>query len=347
MLHSQPMPVPASGEIYPVLVSGAYSHLLHAFVDEVRTVKSSFYDYLARIDRCHVIEVGHYRSKGKTCHEFVALTMRYMEPETGAPFTRYFRLDRYRAEDKSSEKGSVVTKSTQSLEITSSLSLDYQNWDKVLVSHELVHDTLGIMKNNYQEVRKFTIQPGTLPIIDALVLAHTLSVMFGSYTMLVRMCQYWATNLFLVLKAVVGHKEQVGVTVVKGVAFSSAGKFRNLTLVDIDTGCAKAEFFAGDRCGLRDLYKWKPRDEIPQEIRDQADGLVKASTGGSIASFAEAEAANVENVFTANRVYKDALTSLERLRSEIRSTCKKNYDRNHAYIQSLDGGSQLDFNPVP
>ncbi|KAH7100936.1 hypothetical protein BKA62DRAFT_209748 [Auriculariales sp. MPI-PUGE-AT-0066] len=317
--HHEPMPT--STEIFPVLASTPYKASTCALLSVIRSVTSGLPDYNTKIDQCFVVRVGHYRSSSDNSHELVALTMEYSGPGL-EPVRRYLRLDRTR--DSKHDKGWLPTVSRDVFQASTSPSQPYTSNDGVYISDRLTDDHRGIMDKDYKLVRAFEVERGTLPIIDALVLANTLSNMFKRYTILVQMCQLWAANYLLVLKAVVEHRQDGDVSIVVGPALKSAGKFRNVTMVDINVG--KAYFGRGQRDQKR-LFDMKRTEVDSPKVQAEVNIVLEASTGGPIKSEVADQAPSSNNDFTANTVYKAAQIDAAELRREITAKVKANNER--------------------
>ncbi|KAH7100932.1 hypothetical protein BKA62DRAFT_705346 [Auriculariales sp. MPI-PUGE-AT-0066] len=332
--------MPTTTEVFPVLASTTYRASICALLSVICGVTSGMPDYDTHIDQCSVIRVGHYRCSSDNSHELVALTMEYSAPDL-EPELRYLRLDRTR--DSKHDKGWFPTISREVVQASTSISQSYTSNDGVYISDRLTDDHRGIMGKDYKLVRAFEVERGTLPIIDALVLADTLSNTFKRYTILVQMCQFWAANYVLVLKAVVEYNQHGNVSIVNGPALKSAGKFRNVTMVNIITG--KAYFGRGQR-DLERLFEMKPSDADFPKVQAEVESVVEASTGGPIESEVADQVQSSNSDFTANTIYRAAKNAAAELRMEMKAKIKAINERNAAaYVRFL--ANQVPHNPAP
>ncbi|KAH7100908.1 hypothetical protein BKA62DRAFT_208865 [Auriculariales sp. MPI-PUGE-AT-0066] len=197
------------------------------------------------------------------------------------------------------------------------------------------------MGKDYELIRTFEVRSGTLQIIDALVLANTLSKMFERYTLHVQMCQFWAANLVLILKAVIEHEEKGEVIFNGGPALNSGGKFGGIPMVDINTGKA---LFGKSQRDLKQLFELKWNQSISPEMQAEANNLLATSTGGRIeAEVADQTASN--NDLTANKVYKTAQNDAAELRQQIQDKLADNLRQVAEYVRLHP--TQFPHNPAP
>ncbi|KAH7100939.1 hypothetical protein BKA62DRAFT_705378 [Auriculariales sp. MPI-PUGE-AT-0066] len=298
-----------SNTIFPVLTTNPYRGSIGGILQLILDVHSSLLDYDEQIDRCFVTHVGHYRSTSHDSHELVALTMDYSLSD-GTKERRYLHLDRTSTLQQGQRFFSMLTPFFRA---PTSLN------DKVsvFISDRLVDDSRGIIGNEYQLVRTFEVRSGTLPIIDALVLADTLSKMVESYTLHIEMCQFWAANLVLILKAVVEYRQN--------------GDIRNIRIVDIDTG--KALFGVG-RGEMMRLFMLQSIGPIFREKQAEVNKLRATSTGGPIvAEVADQAPVSNDNDLTANTVYRRAQKHAAELRQEIKDKLAVNRWPNAEFAQ--------------
>ncbi|KAH7100941.1 hypothetical protein BKA62DRAFT_705384, partial [Auriculariales sp. MPI-PUGE-AT-0066] len=294
-LHRYPMPVPTRMSIFPLLMPTATAQSLRELLEQIGLVNSPLLDYPKKIDECFVTQVGQYRcQKSNSAHELVVLTMEFMDLRTGDVFKRHFRLE------GAWKGGKLFSMSRQSV------------LDQVQTSDELIDDTHGIMKSEYELVREFAVSRGTLPVIDALVLGDTLSELSERYT----------------IRAVVAYKEGKNAVVNDGPGLRLAGTFRGMRLVDINTG--RAIFSNEKQSDLRDFVKWKACEPPSPQAEEVAKSLAQAPIGGSITSAAAEQVAEgqIGSDLTTNMVYQIAKRSAAELRHKVRSKCVENYERN-------------------
>ncbi|KAH7100929.1 hypothetical protein BKA62DRAFT_209666 [Auriculariales sp. MPI-PUGE-AT-0066] len=335
--HGETMPT--SIEVFPVLATTPYRGSIGEILHYIRGVTSSLLDYDMHIDQCFVTHIGHYRCTSNTSHELVALTMDYSVSD-GTKETRYLRLDRTR--DSKHDKGWLSMVSRDAVHVASSPCQSFDSNDSVYISDHLVEDTRGIMGKDYKLIRTFEVRSGTLPIIDALVLANTLSNIFERYTMHIQMCQFWAANLVLILKAVVEYRQNGDVTFSHGPALKSAGKFGSLQMVDINTGRA---LFGGSQRDLKQLFELKWTQSISPEMQAEANNLLATSTGGPIVAEVADQAPASNNDLTANTVYRTAQNDAAQLRQQIKDKLAFNLRQNAEIARRRT--VQVPHNPAP
>ncbi|KAH7100914.1 hypothetical protein BKA62DRAFT_705270 [Auriculariales sp. MPI-PUGE-AT-0066] len=297
--------------IYPVLDSTLISANVQEFLNLISQVHSHRIDYLKQLDSCLVSRVSHYRLDAQG-HEVVVLHMVYSSAGNSSN-ARYFRLERFRDDPPNRESLAC------SIDLATSPSRTIERLDTVFVSDALQGGAYELLSPKYQIVREFDIPPGTLTILEALVIAQTLSDLSNRYTLFVHMCQFWAVNLFLIIKAVVNSRNLQQVTLTDGPAINTAGTFRGLRLVEVNTGRATADFLRCDDKSLRALCKSKSTVEFEaiKKVWSQASSL---ELGGPLTSAHPARngTASDDDIST-NAVYHTAQMNLDAWKVKIRA----------------------------
>ncbi|KAH7100912.1 hypothetical protein BKA62DRAFT_208922 [Auriculariales sp. MPI-PUGE-AT-0066] len=156
--------------------------------------------------------------------------------------TRYFRLDRY--QDETHRQGAENTASRmseQTVDRCISSLRSYLRRDQIKVSDTLYDDT-GVLRGDYELVREFDVPCGCLTILEALVVANSISDVSPRYTVLIHTCQFWAINLFLTLRTIVTRRELRIPEERTGSQLSHGGRVHGVRFVDMDSGNATAAF---------------------------------------------------------------------------------------------------------
>ncbi|KAH7100926.1 hypothetical protein BKA62DRAFT_771161 [Auriculariales sp. MPI-PUGE-AT-0066] len=189
MHFSSQMPVQC--EIFPVLTQSRITAPISSFLRLIEGVHSPLPDFQKALSSCYVTDISQYRCN-KTAHEVVIVRMKYSGVDVDAPdthTTRYYRFDRFREQSRQREPDNGFSKLIeQTVEGSISSLKSYQRHDQVKVSDELINDALGVLSTKYDLVREFGVKQGTMSILEALVIADTISELSQHYTIFVHMC---------------------------------------------------------------------------------------------------------------------------------------------------------------
>ncbi|KAH7100924.1 hypothetical protein BKA62DRAFT_705323 [Auriculariales sp. MPI-PUGE-AT-0066] len=307
--------------IYPVLDAVLISADIAEFLELISKVNSSTVDYYERLDDCYITRVAHYRYNDYN-HEIIILHMISCGAGNSED-TRYFKLERFRADAATRRRWNLFA----SVETSASSCSNFNPLDMVAVSDVLHRDEHGhgLVPAHYKLVRELELPRSTLTVLEALVVAKTLTDICKSYTIFVYTCQFWAINLFLLIKAIASsraHPELLVLT--NGLALQTAGTFHKLRLVDIETGRATAELLQASDKSLRALCKAKGAIFDFETIKCGRDQVSTLRLGGDLTTHqpthAAADYTPVDDIST-NKVYQTAQVELSDLKEKIRAAC--------------------------
>ncbi|KAH7100915.1 hypothetical protein BKA62DRAFT_705281 [Auriculariales sp. MPI-PUGE-AT-0066] len=311
-------PMHPNQTIHPILdVQSSFSGEIHEILYLISSVKSSDAGFEQRLRDCHVAHVEHHRSK-QSAHELIVMIMNYRSSispaSSGDTKTRYLRLERFR---KDSEGGSSRLWSRASR--IPSASINAQRADIVKLAASL--DEIGIT-DKYDLVRKFDVPPNKLTILEALVYANTLSGASTKYNN-TQMCQFWATNFFLILQVVVSKRLGSAVTIENAPAVQQAGKFHRFPLVNPHTGRATGELFGKVNTDLRNLcaLAYDPNVDWGLPGPHRTDGSRHKRALSSQRRAKSTQSILVDDALRGNSFLVAAEKSLQNLREQIRVRC--------------------------
>ncbi|KAH7100906.1 hypothetical protein BKA62DRAFT_705245 [Auriculariales sp. MPI-PUGE-AT-0066] len=309
-LYDHMMPVRRS--IYPVLDSRPLVSSIRRFLELVEGVHSPDNDFDERLDRCFVTSISHYRAK-RSDQEAIILRMEYSEMDVGVE-TRFYRLERFRAnQSKKARSSNWLQQSLSQPSLMPNSGLDALQ----------ISDQLGLLTKHDSLVREFSVTRGIMTILEAVVFADTLSELCIRYTEVIQMCQFWAINLFLALKATVTYRGQRDVLIHEGSGVRTAGTHRGLRLVNVDTGRATTELLYATETELKRMFStsrnrdWK---RTAAQARKDSLSLINVASGGIINTVTTPEF-NPTDDLTSQVIFDVAQKSLHRLRSAIREQC--------------------------
>ncbi|KAH7054677.1 hypothetical protein BKA62DRAFT_818108 [Auriculariales sp. MPI-PUGE-AT-0066] len=143
--------------------------------------------------------------------------------------------------------------SEQTVDRCISLLRSYLRRDQVKMSDTL-HDDTGVLRGDYELVREFDVPCGCLTILEALVVANSISDVSPRYTVLTHTCQFWAINLFLTLRTIVTRRELRVPEQRTGSQLLHGGRVHGVLFSDMDSGNATAAFISQISETLRRRY---------------------------------------------------------------------------------------------
>ncbi|KAH7100913.1 hypothetical protein BKA62DRAFT_705268 [Auriculariales sp. MPI-PUGE-AT-0066] len=321
--------MPVTDVIYPVLDSTPMISGLQQYVRLIGQVNSSDTRFGERLDQCHVTLIAHYRSKSTYAHEVLVVRMEYAAGNNVQ--TRFFRLEKFRV-DTTQDAARSGTRgwSRLSFDTISSALQSAERCDSVRVSDQLNDKAGSVLPDDYKLVREFSVAPGTITLLETLVIADILSARLIKYTNLVHMCQFWTANLFLTLKAIVGNRQSGEFSIRTGPAVREAGNFAGFAIVDIYTGRPTTEFLHAGEVQLKKICSAISTKRMSEEntkqvivsIRadiQQLSGIVvdNASPSGTFNG-----SGTSENNISPGAVMVEAREAFDSLRIQIRTKCE-------------------------
>ncbi|KAH7100925.1 hypothetical protein BKA62DRAFT_209538 [Auriculariales sp. MPI-PUGE-AT-0066] len=245
--------------------------------------------------------------------------------------TRFFRLERFRV-DTTQDAARSGTRgwSKLSFDTISAASQSTEPRDSVRVSDQLSGIEGSVLPKDYKLVCEFNVATGTITLLEALVIADTLSKRLIKYSNLVHMCQFSTANLFLILKAIASERQGGDLDIQNGPAMREAGSFAGLALVNAHTGRPEPAFLSATDAQLKKMCSSMLHRRVAEEKANLIMGMIRADIQllsgvviGDVASSAEIRTSGAsENDVSPGSIGPQAREAFEALRTQIRTKCE-------------------------